>query len=172
MTLQDFFDLLSDNPALILFYFIALPLTAFLACVFGKNEGHLSPWKYLYSFLIYGACIPGIFAISLNVYLFLFERQSILDANLYTQILPIIVMFFTLWFISKNVDLDQIPGFDKLGGLMIMIGAILSMMWVLDRTHIIAITFMPFWVVLVMIVAMLIAVRYGFKTFYSSPKAR
>jgi len=167
MTLKDFFDLMSDNPAILLFYFIALPLTAFLACVLGRNEGHLSPWKYLYSFLIYGACIPGIFAISLNIYLFLFERQSVMDANIYTQILPIIVMGFTLWFISKNVDLDQIPGFDKVGGLIMMIAAVLAVMWILDRTRIIAITFLPFWVVLVIVIVLLVLFRFGFKSFFS-----
>lgn len=167
MTLKDFFDLMSDNPAILLFYFIALPLTAFLACVLGRNEGHISPWKYLYSFLIYGACIPGIFAISLNIYLFLFERQSVMDANIYTQILPIIVMGFTLWFISKNVDLDQIPGFDKVGGLIMMIAAVLAVMWILDRTRIIAITFLPFWVVIVIVIVLLVVFRFGFKSFFS-----
>lgn len=170
MTLQDFFDFISEHPAIILFYFIALPLTAFLACVFGKNEGHISPWKFLYSFLIYGACIPGIFSISLNVYLFLFERQSVLDANIYTQILPIIVMGFTLWFISKNVDLDDIPGFDKLGGLMIMIACILALMWMLDRTRIFAITILPFWMVILIVVGLLIVARFGFKAFFASNK--
>jgi len=171
MTLQDFFDFISEHPAIILFYFIALPLTAFLACIFGRKEGHLSPWKFLYSFLIYGACIPGIFSISLNVYLFLFERQSVLDANLYTQILPIVVMGFTLWFISKNVDLDEIPGFDKLGGLMIMIACILALMWMLDRTRIFAITILPFWTVILIIIGLLIVARLGFKSFFASDKA-
>lgn len=168
MTLQDFFDLLSASPAIIIFYFVALPLTAFLACVFGRNEGHLSPWKYLYSFLIYAACLPGIFSISLNVYLFLFERQSVLDANIYTQILPIIVMGFTLWFISKNVDLDRIPGFDKVGGLMMMIACILALMWMLDKTRIFAITILPFWVVILIVVGLLVVARVGFKGFFAS----
>jgi len=168
MTLQDFFDLLSANPAVLLFYFIAVPLTAFLAYIFGKNDGHLVPWKYLYSFLIYAACLPGIFSISLNVYLFLFERQSVLDANIYTQILPIIVMGFTLWFISKNVDLDLIPGFDKVGGLMMMIAGILALMWMLDKTRIFAITILPFWVVILIVVGLLVVARFGFKNFFSS----
>jgi len=74
MTLQEFFDACTNNPEIIGFYFVALPLTAFLASVFGKGEGHLSPWKYLYTVLVYAATVPGIFAIVLNVYLFLFER--------------------------------------------------------------------------------------------------
>ena len=92
MTLQEFFDACTSNPEIIGFYFVALPLTAFLASVFGKGEGHLSPWKYLYTILVYGATIPGIFAIVLNVYLFLFERQPIMQSNLYTQVVPVMVM--------------------------------------------------------------------------------
>ena len=73
MTLQELFDVLGANPEIILFFFAALPLTAFLASVFGRGEGHLSPWKYLYCILTYLSAIPGIFAILLNIYLFLFE---------------------------------------------------------------------------------------------------
>ena len=74
MTLQEFFDACAQQPAIPIFFFTALPLTAFLAGVFGKGEGHISPWKYLYTGLIYLAFIPGIFSITLSIYLFLFER--------------------------------------------------------------------------------------------------
>ena len=52
MTLQEFFDICSDHPEIVGFYFVALPLTAFLVIIFGKGEGHLTPWKYLYTFII------------------------------------------------------------------------------------------------------------------------
>jgi len=94
MTLQDFFDMLSQNPAIILFYFAAIPLTAFLAGVFGKGEGHLTPWKELYCFLSYATAIPAIFAITLNVYLFLFEKQPIMQTNIYTQLA-------VMWFLDR-----------------------------------------------------------------------
>ena len=161
MTLQQFFDILSHNPAIILFYFIALPLTAFLCGVFGKGEGHLSPWKYVYCTLLYMAAVPGIFAIILNVYLFLFERQSVLQMNIFTQLLPIISMFVTFLIIRRNVDFVQIPGFDKLTGLLLIVTGLLASMWILDRTHIIAITFLPFQYVILIIIVLLILIRFG-----------
>ena len=161
MTLQQFFDILSQNPAIILFYFIALPLTAFLCGVFGKGEGHLSPWKYVYCTLLYMAAVPGIFAIILNVYLFLFERQSVLQMNIFTQLLPIISMFVTFLIIRRNVDFVQIPGFDKLTGLLLIVTGLLASMWILDRTHIIAITFLPFQYVILIIIVLLILIRFG-----------
>lgn len=163
MTLGQFFDALSQNPAIVLFYFVALPLTALLAGIFGKGDGHLSPWKELYAALVYLACIPGIFAIILSVYLFLFERRSIMDTNLYTQILPIIVMFVTLFIIRKNVDFDDIPGFDKIGGLLMILTVLIAFMWILDKTHIISLVWMPFYYVILMFLVLLVVVRIGWK---------
>jgi len=163
MTLAEFFEMVGRNPSIVLFYFLALPLTAFLAGVLGRGEGHLSPWKYLYSTIIYLVSVPGIFAVTLNVYLHLFERRSIMDANLYTQVLPILLMLFTFWIVSKNVKIDQIPGFHKLSGLVMIIVAVLMIMWILEKTHIIAITFLPFQYVILIFLALFLAIRFGVK---------
>jgi len=163
MTLGDFFKLLSDNPSVVLFLFISVPLTAFLATIFGKNEGAKAPWKHLYSILIYLTCIPGIFAVTLNVYLFLFERQPVAQVNLYTQILPIISMVVTLWLIRKNVRLDQVPGLGKIGGLMMILSVLIVFMWILEKTHIFAITFIPFSYFIILFVFLLVIIRFGWR---------
>lgn len=155
MTLRDFFELLANNPEILIFFFVACPLTALLSWWLGNGEGHISPWKYLYSTLVYLICIPGIFAVTLNVYLFLFERQSIFEADIWTQIFPIFSMILTLVLIRQNVSFDQIPGFGKIHGLMLIIGAILMLMWFVDRTHIIAISFIPFQTVILVFLALL-----------------
>jgi hypothetical protein len=163
MTLKDFFDYISANPNLILFFTIATPLSAFLIGIFSPSEGHLSPWKYLYSFLIYFVCVPGIFVLMLNIYLFLFERQSIWSVNLYTQVLPLIVMGITLAIIKRSVSLDDIPGFGKLTGLLVMITAILMIMWFMDKTQIYVFTYMPFSQVVMIMIGLLIVVRFAWK---------
>lgn len=166
MTLGDFFNALSDNPSIVCFLFVSVPLTAFLASIFGKNEGAKRPWKELYTVLVYLTSIPGIFAITLNVYLFLFERQSIMDTNLYTQILPIISMVLTLWLIRKNVKFEEIPGFDKLGGLIMILAALIIFMWILEKTHIFAITIIPFSYFILLFVVLLVAIRFGWKRMF------
>ncbi|MFT4533011.1 MAG: hypothetical protein ACJA1A_001007 [Saprospiraceae bacterium] len=166
MTLGDFFQALSENPAIVCFLFVSMPLTAFLASIFGKNEGAVSPWKELYSSLVYLTCIPGIFAITLNVYLFLFERQPINDINLFTQVLPIISMVLTLWLIRKNVRLDQVPGFEKLGGLIMILFALIVFMWILEKTHIFAITFIPFSYFVILFVVLLVGIRFGLRRIF------
>jgi hypothetical protein len=163
MTLQDFFQICAENPAIILFYYLALPLTALLAGIFGKGEGHISPWKYLYSALVYLAAVPGVFSIMLSLYLFLFERRPILETDIYYQILPVISMVVTLWLINRNVELEKVPGFGKIGGLFIMIVLLLSILWILDKTHIIAITFIRFEWIILLLIAMLVVMRLAWK---------
>src|SRR5687767_14363082 len=163
MTLGEFFTWTGENPVLLLSYFIGIPLIALLAGVFSKGEGHLSPWKYLYSTLIYLVSIPGIFAVTLSVYLFLFERRSIMDTNMYTQVLPIFSMIATILIIKKQVNLDQVPGFDKLSGLIIIISSLICLMWIIDKTHIYSITFMPFYVVILILLAGFFVIRLGLR---------
>jgi len=167
MTLGDFFEALSDNPSIVCFLFVAVPLTALLASIFGKNEGAKTPWKELYTVLVYMTSIPGIFAITLNIYLFLFERQPIMETNIFTQILPILSMLLTLWLVRRNVSFEDIPGFDKLGGLIMIIAAIIILMWILEKTHIYAVTVVPFSYFIILFIILLILVRFGWKRMYS-----
>lgn len=166
MTLRQLFDLIAENPAYILFYFAIIPFAAFLAGALSKGEGHLSPWKYLYSILIYAVCVPGIFAVTLSVYYFLFERRSILDTDVYIQLVPIISMVVTLLIIRRYVDFDYIPGFDKISGLMMMIAATLGIMWFIDRTRIYAITYLRFEVVVLIFFALLLVIRFGWSKIF------
>ncbi len=167
MTLSEFFDYLGSNPIVILAYFIGIPLTALLAGVMGRGEGNMSPWKYLYATLIYLVCVPGIFAVALSVYFFLFERGNIMNANVLVQILPIISMVFTLAIIRRNATFELIPGFGKLSSLMTMIGSVFVLMYLLDRIHLIAWVNVPVQYLILIVAGLLIAFRYGFKSLVS-----
>jgi hypothetical protein len=168
MTLGQFFDYLSANPAIVLAFFLGIPFTALLAGIMGKGEGHLSPWKYLYSVLIYLVCVPGIFAASLAVYLFLFERGgSIFNVNLLTQVLPILSMIATLGIIRRNAPFNYIPGFGRLSGLMTMIFAVFVLMFFLDRLHLVAWVNVPVQYLLVIVAGLLLVFRFALKSFIS-----
>jgi len=167
MTLGECFQAIGENPSTTLFYFLAIPFVATLAWYFGKDEGNQAPWNFLYSFLVYLVTIPGIFAITLNIYLFLFERQSVFDANIYTQILPIISMIATLYIIRRNICFEDIPGFGKLSGLVMILTALIAFMWVLEKTHIIAITFLPAQWFLFGFIAVLVIIRLGWSKMFS-----
>ncbi|MBK8701301.1 MAG: hypothetical protein IPN29_17860 [Saprospiraceae bacterium] len=166
MTLGEFFSHCSQSPETLITYFTVLPLTAFLAWIFGKNEGHLSPWKYLYSILVYLVCIPGIFAVTLSIYMFFFERGSILNANIYTQILPIICMVVTLWLIRRNVDFQYVPGFDKIGSLVFFLTVLIILLWILEKTNIFVFTYMPFFQFALLFGLIIVLLRFGLKRIF------
>lgn len=148
-------------------FFLLMPLTALISSVLGKGEGHLSPWKYLYSVLVFLACIPGIFSVTLSVYLFLFQRGNIMNTDLYTQVVPIFSMIFTLMLIRKNVAFEHVPGFDRISNLMMMIASLIVVMWLLDRTHIIAFSYIRIQYLLLALLGLLLLFRYGLKRMMS-----
>jgi hypothetical protein len=165
MTLRDTIELLANHPVWPLTFLILVPTTAVLAGLLGKGEGHLNPWKSLYSILMYLTCIPGAFAIALSAYFFLFERRSILDTDLYTQVLPVLSMVATIVISRKNVDLDLIPGFHKITGLIMVIFMTMVMMWFLDRTNIYIFSYMPIQQLLLVFIVLLLLVMWGWRRF-------
>lgn len=162
MTIQQFLNYVSNDPFYWLLYLSLLPFTALLFLLLAKNEGTKSPWKYAYSTLIYLSCVPGIFALVFLVYRFIFENQQILNVDIYTQLLPIFSMAFTIFLIKKNVNLTYIPGFGKLSGLLMMIFATFSVMWIINKTQLLAITFIPIQYILIIFIILFIIIKIGF----------
>ncbi len=168
MTLQEFFDSISANPIWVLSFFIIIPFVSFIINRLSGNNALSSPWAEVYSTLIYSVAVPALLAVALNIYQFLFERQSILLMNVITQILPIVSFIATLAIIRRNVSLDQVPGFGKISNLILMIFGGFAIMWVLDRTRIffIAFSYMPIHYVFLIFIGILVAIRFGWKRLF------
>ena len=167
MTLGDFFGFLNSNPYYIVFYFLAIPFAAFLGNWLGKGEGHENPWCTFYATLIYMVAIPAIFSIILNVYHMLFENISIYDANIFSQILPILSMVLTFFLIKQNVKFSDIPGFGKLTGFISTVTAVMLIMFILNKMHLIAFTYVKFHYIILLLVALFIAIRFGTKKLFN-----
>ncbi|MFK8056154.1 MAG: hypothetical protein AB8F78_08570 [Saprospiraceae bacterium] len=163
MTLSQFFDYLSANPILTLAFFVFPPLVAMFVAYFGKGKGYEQPWRSVYSVLVYLVCIPGILALSLLTYLFLFERMSVWNINLLTQGVPILSMMATLWLIQRNVDLSYVPGFGRVSGLMGMIAGLIFIMWIADRMRLVMFSYMPASYVAVIFIGVLIVMQVGWR---------
>lgn len=58
MTLGEFIDWIGRDPKYIICFFLLMPVGAALMWFIAKDKGHISPWKYIYSILIYSVCIP------------------------------------------------------------------------------------------------------------------
>jgi len=167
MTLKEFLETLSTNPYYLLVYFSLVPVTALIAWLLGRGEGNHSPWKYLYATLIYLVCVPGIFAIALSIYGFLFERRGIMNLDIYTQIVPVLSMFLTIYLITKNADLSEIPGFGRITGLLLMIFATFGLMWFVDRTRLFAITFIPVQYIAIIFIALFLIIKFGWSRLFT-----
>lgn len=163
MTLQDIFDSTAKNPSIIIFFFLAIPILSAVFTWIGRGESDKSPWKYIFSGLVFLAAIPGIFAGTLCVYNFLFLRANLLEVNIIVYFIPIISMILTLGIIRREVSLSALPGFDNLTGLLMMITAIIFVMFLLDRTHIIAFVSIPVQYLLGILILAFFLFRFGIK---------
>jgi hypothetical protein len=136
MTLIELLELVAPYSIQLTVFFCALPLVSFIyGILIGKRRGQLSPYKFGYTALIYLSAIPGVFAAVITGYTLFFIQSNLLMVNFVIYLLPIISTFVTLVIISKSVDLEYIPGFDRILGLLTLLGItfILALMIVKTR---------------------------------------
>ncbi len=137
MSVLDVFSFFESNAIYLLVYTIALPvLPLLLRLMHGPLHGSLAPWKYLYSVVIYLSCIPGVFTLFALLYLTTFQRENLLALDIITYLLPVLSMIVTLVVIRGNVSFDDIPGFQRIAGLIALTVGTFIVLLVLDRLHI------------------------------------
>jgi len=137
MTIRDVIQWAGQHSLALLVVFFVPPALVWLAgMVHGKERGKFAPWKYLYSVLVYLVCVPGMFAGVITAYTLFFSGENLLDANLLVYFLPIVSMVTTLVLIRKNVSFDDVPGFDRLSGLMVMVACSFVIALAIQKTRI------------------------------------
>lgn len=166
MNLYDVFRYLSQSPLPVLFYFVSMPLAAWIVGGVAEGSKNIQFWRYIYAILVYAVAIPGIFAVTLNIYLFLFERQSVWEADMLLQFLPILSMIVTLMIIKRSLSFELIPGFGKLSGFLTLIAALMGTMWFVDRLRLVAFTYIPFSALVVCFVGVLLMIRFAWSKLF------
>jgi hypothetical protein len=137
MTIQDLIQMANGHLLALVIFFVAPPVLAWLCgLAHGRGHGGVSPWKYIYSVLVYMVCIPGLFSCVLTGYALFFQRANLTNVNVAIYFLPIISMVVTLIFIHKTVNFENVPGFDRISGLMAMIGCSFVIALAIDKTRI------------------------------------
>jgi hypothetical protein len=137
VTTRDLIHQADQHPIALAAALAVPPVVAWLAGqLHVRGQGGAGPWKYLYSVLVYLACVPGMFAGVLTGYTLFFSRESLLDTSLLVYFLPIVSMIVTLVLIRKNVSFDEVPGFDRLSGLMVMVGCSFAIALAIQKTRI------------------------------------
>jgi hypothetical protein len=137
MTVRDLVQLADRNPLVLVGVFVLLPLAAWVCgLLHDKGRGGTAPWRYVYSVLVYMACVPGLLSAVLTAYTLFFTRENLLDTSLLTHFVPIVSMIVTLAIIRSGVSFDDVPGFDRLSGLMVMIGCCFGLALAIQKTRI------------------------------------
>jgi len=137
MTVRELTQAAGSHPLPVTSMLVGLPVVAWLlGRLHGQDHGRQAPWKYLYSALVYLACIPGTFAAVVTAYALFFRNENLLDVNLLVYLLPIATMIVTLVLIRQRVDFDAVPGFDRLSGLMTLMACSFGLALAIHRTRI------------------------------------
>jgi hypothetical protein len=137
MSARDLIDLAARHPLILgALAVVPLLLVPIVASAHGRGRGGESPWRYLYALLVYAVSVPGIGAAVLTAYTLFFTGENLLDKNLLVYVLPVVSMGCTLALIGKNVSFDQVPGFDRLSGLLVLIGVTFALLLAIRKTFV------------------------------------
>jgi len=137
MTLRELLDLAGGQTTLLLILFGATPVLALMmGLIHGKGRGGLVPWSWFYAFIVYAVCAPGMCMAVVLGYALFFTNENLLDVNALVYIVPVASMVLTLVVVGRNVRFEQIPGFGRLGGLMLILGLSFGMVLALHKTRI------------------------------------
>src|ERR1051326_1580563 len=137
MTTRELIKLADQHPLVLAGMFVLPPVAAWVCGRLQRaGDGANPPWKYCYAALVYLTCVPGIFAAVLTGYAAFFTRENLLDVSILVYLLPIISMVVTLALIRKRVSFELIPGFERLSGLMVMLGCSFVIALAIEKTRI------------------------------------
>ena len=162
MTIQEFVNALGHYSLLILIVFALIPLAAYgFGKAVAKKDGGKSPHKYVYAVLIYLTSIPGIFASVITAYALFILHSNLLQVNVVIYLAPIISMIATIIVIKKNVSLDDVPGFDRLYGLFIVIAVAFIIALIIIKTRIFLFFGSSFWTLAIIFIALLALLQYA-----------
>lgn len=131
MSVQAFYNFLSEHSLWVVIYFVAIFGLSILISQRQKKMPSSLNAKLL-SLFIFMVSIPGILAAIVVFYSLFFVRVNLLDVDIVVYFLPIVMMVLTLFFIAKKVNLNELPGFNRLSGLMTLltlIGFILLLLY-------------------------------------------
>ena len=137
MTIQELIDLAGKQQTYVLIAFAVPPVLSILIRILhGSGKGPFAPWKHIYSLIVYLSAIPGVFAAVLLFYNLFFLKANLLRVNAVIYFVPILSMILTFVIISRFVSFNQLPGFQRLRGLMFMIAASFAIVLIIDKMRI------------------------------------
>lgn len=162
MTISEILGKLETYNMIWMILFCAIPLFTWIyGKIIPKGCGILKPHKYVYSVLVYTSTVPGMFAAILCGYSLFMSKTNLLEVNVVLYFLPVISMILTLVVISKSVNTDFIPGFDRLTGLCMILAVTFILALLLMKTRIFVIFGASFMTLIFFVVVMFLILKWG-----------
>lgn len=139
MTLNEALSQLSSYTKETAIYFAILILIAVVFSYLYKPHQRTNYVSYILSTIIYLVSIPGLFSLTLFFYSLLIIKNNLLDLDIVIYYLPIAAMISVFFIIARKADFKDLPGFDRLWGLMLMLFSVYAFIFILFhmRIHII-----------------------------------
>jgi hypothetical protein len=162
MSLEDLMKALSQGWPYLLIFFALLPLLAFvLGRMMKPQEKTKKGWRFTFSLFVYLVTIPGLLAAVMLAYHLVFLSSNILELDFFAYFLPIISMVVTLSLVHNAIPLIELPGFNRLSGLMMVLASLFVITLILERSS------FRFWIFtsgtsfLIFFALLALAVRFG-----------
>ena len=137
MNIQEVIEAVGEYSLAFALISTSFPLVAWIIGKLHQEEAAPSWVRWAYSGLIYGVCLPGVLAVVLTAYSLFFLNANLLRVNILVYFLPIGIMCLTLFIIRKRISFDEIPGFGRIQGLMILIGLCFAIAIAIQKSRIV-----------------------------------
>lgn len=124
MSVNELLNRLEDYTVWAVCFFAALPLLALFVSFLYKRAAKRAFIESVFSAIIYLSAIPGVFACILIFYLLFFTRTNLMNIDIVFSFLPAVSMGLVFGIIGKNANFDDLPGFGRLAGLMLLIAIV------------------------------------------------
>lgn len=165
MTIDDLIRAASQHAWIVLALFVAPPvLTASIGLVHRTPErGAATPYRHLYCGIIYAVTFPGMLAAALTGYGIFFLRADLRTVPLLLYFLPIVSMTVTWALMRRQVDLDSVPGFQRLSALMLGMALCFGLAFAVNRMFFGVLFFGSLWGLFFVAIAIFVVFRSTFR---------
>ena len=167
MTFQELFTLLNQYQPIVLLMIVLAPWLALGICLAipGQREE-----PFVLSFNLGMAVISLLMAIGYLLYATHSGgwTRVVEEANVLLMLAPCYYVGVSLWVTKQRLPLGQIPVFRAIQGLALIGAGYLGIAWVLSKIRILALTFIPFQVLVLLLLGLAGVVYLGYLRFTGS----
>ena len=151
-------------------FLVGLPILTFVLGTLLKWVSRRLAGCFL-ALVVHLAVIPGISMAVLVLYMLFFLRANLLhELHLILHVLPIISMGVTLWATSRILAFDDIPGFKRIEGLMLLVGLSFAAILAIEKTRIGVFFLARFEHLVLIIVGLVVLWKFGLSLLFGSSK--